>query len=123
MTGFETSATDKNLRVWLNAGPVVRGVGDGLTFVATTASASKGKASWVLRYRFGGREKEICRVAAGSPAHVVHGEVLDVIERQALERHVQRVGAHVLEAVPTWEAGLHVDEAPRGEQVRCMPPT
>ena len=58
MTGFETNATDKNLRAWLNAGPLDRGVGDGLTFVATVASARKGKASWVLRYRFGGREKE-----------------------------------------------------------------
>jgi integrase len=58
MTGFETNATDKNLRAWLSAGPVDRGVGDGLTFVATVASARKGKASWILRYRFGGREKE-----------------------------------------------------------------
>lgn len=58
MTGFETNATDKNLRAWLNAGPTDRGVGDGLTFVATVASARRGKASWVLRYRYGGREKE-----------------------------------------------------------------
>lgn len=58
MTGFETNATDKNLRAWLNAGPLIRGVGDGLTFVATVASARRGKASWVLRYRFAGREKE-----------------------------------------------------------------
>jgi integrase len=33
-------------------------VGDGLTFVATDTSARAGKASWVLRYRFGGRQKE-----------------------------------------------------------------
>ncbi|WP_428422837.1 tyrosine-type recombinase/integrase [Methylibium sp.] len=58
MTGFETNATDKNLRAWLNAGPTDRGVGDGLTFVATVASARRGKASWVLRYRYGGRAKE-----------------------------------------------------------------
>ena len=58
MTGFETNATDKNLRAWLNAGPLIRRVGDGLTFVATVASARRGKASWVLRYRFAGREKE-----------------------------------------------------------------
>lgn len=58
MTGFETNATDKNLRAWLIAGSTDRGVGDGLTFVATIASARRGKASWVLRYRYGGRAKE-----------------------------------------------------------------
>ncbi|MBK9442162.1 MAG: tyrosine-type recombinase/integrase [Comamonadaceae bacterium] len=58
MTGFVKNATDKNLRAWLNAGPVDRGVGDGLTFFAKEASARQGKASWILRYRFGGRERE-----------------------------------------------------------------
>lgn len=58
MTGFEKIATDRNLRAWLSAGPVDRGVGDGLTFVATAAGAQLGKASWILRYRFGGRHKE-----------------------------------------------------------------
>ncbi len=56
MTGFETNAADKNLRAWLSSGPLAREVGDGLTFVATAASARKGKASCVLRYRFGRRE-------------------------------------------------------------------
>jgi integrase len=58
MTGFTRNATDKNLRAWLNAGPVDRGVGDGLTFVAKEASAREGKASWILRYRYGGRQRE-----------------------------------------------------------------
>jgi integrase len=58
MTGFSRNATDKTLRAWLNAGPVDRGVGDGLTFVATEAGAREGKASWVLRFRFGGRQRE-----------------------------------------------------------------
>lgn len=58
MTGFAKTATDRTLRAWLNAGPIDRGVGDGLTFVATEASALAGKASWILRYRFGGRNKE-----------------------------------------------------------------
>ncbi len=58
MTGFEGNATDKNLRAWLRAGPVNRGLGDGLTFFAKQASAEQGKASWILRYRFGGRPKE-----------------------------------------------------------------
>ena len=56
-------------------------------------------------------------VRARSPTYVVHGEVLDVPEGQALERDVQRVRADVLEAVLAREAGLHMDEAPRGEQV------
>lgn len=58
MTGFVKNATDKTLRAWLNAGPVDRGVGDGLTFVATEAGSRQGKASWILRYRFGKRERE-----------------------------------------------------------------
>ena len=58
MTRFSQNATDKNLRAWLNAGPIDRGVGDGLTFVAKEASAREGKASWILRYRYGGRQRE-----------------------------------------------------------------
>ena len=58
MTGFSRNATDKNLRAWLNAGPVDRGVGDGLTFFAKATSAREGKASWILRYRYGGRQRE-----------------------------------------------------------------
>lgn len=46
------------LKSWLSAGVVDRSVGDGLTFVSTAASARLGKASWILRYRFGGRQKE-----------------------------------------------------------------
>ena len=58
MTGFAKFATDKTLRAWLSAGSVDRGVGDGLTFVATEAGARVGKASWILRYRYGGKSKE-----------------------------------------------------------------
>ena len=50
--------TDKTLRAWLNAGAVDRGIGGGLTFVASTAGALKGQASWILRYRFGGANRE-----------------------------------------------------------------
>ena len=58
MTGFAKIATDKTLKAWLSAGPVDRGVGDGLTFVATKAGACLGKASWIVRYRHGGKGKE-----------------------------------------------------------------
>ncbi|MCS3902083.1 integrase [Methylohalomonas lacus] len=49
--------SDTRLRAIVKAGKPVAGVadGDGLTF---TLSA-KGTASWVLRYRFGGRQKEM----------------------------------------------------------------
>ena len=50
--------TDKTLRAWLNTGPMDRGIGGGLTFVATAAGALKGQASWILRYRFGGAARE-----------------------------------------------------------------
>jgi hypothetical protein len=48
----------KILTAWLIAGPIDRGVGDGLTVVASEAGSQLGKCSWVLRYRFGGRERE-----------------------------------------------------------------
>ena len=50
--------TDRELRAWLAVGAVDRGVGEGLTFVASLAAANAGKASWVLRYRLNGRAKE-----------------------------------------------------------------
>ena len=49
MTGISRNATDKTLRAWLTAGPVDRGIGDGLTFVASEAGAREGKASWIRR--------------------------------------------------------------------------
>ncbi|UUX95272.1 site-specific integrase [Aquabacterium sp. J223] len=50
--------TDRELKAWLAAGAVDRGVGEGLTFVASVAAAQAGKASWILRYRMNGRAKE-----------------------------------------------------------------
>ncbi len=50
--------TDLTLRSWLNAGPVDRSIGNSLTFLASETSARMGQASWVLRYRYGGRQKE-----------------------------------------------------------------
>jgi hypothetical protein len=48
--------TDVELRNWIKAGqPVTKTDGDGLTF---TLSA-KGTAAWTLRYRFGGKRKEL----------------------------------------------------------------
>ena len=50
--------TDRELRAWLADGATDRGIGEGLTFVASAGAASKGKASWVLRYRLHGRLRE-----------------------------------------------------------------
>jgi len=50
--------TDRELKAWLAAGPVDRGVGEGLTFVASATAAHAGKASWILRFRLNGRSKE-----------------------------------------------------------------
>ncbi|MBK1712138.1 integrase [Rubrivivax gelatinosus] len=58
MTGTEKSITDRTLRAWLAAGPTNKSIGDGLTFIASDASAAVGKASWILRYRIGGRQRE-----------------------------------------------------------------
>ena len=48
--------TDVQIRNWIKAGnPTAKAHGDGLTF---TLSA-KGTAAWVLRYRFGGKAREL----------------------------------------------------------------
>jgi integrase len=48
--------TDVELRNWLRAGePVAKADGDGLTF----ALSPKGTATWMLRYRLGGKQKEL----------------------------------------------------------------
>lgn len=48
--------TDVQIRAWIKAGePVAKADGDGLTF---TLSA-KGTAAWVLRYRYGGKGREL----------------------------------------------------------------
>lgn len=56
--GFARNATDQNLKAWLSAGAVDRGVGDGLTYVASAVSARQGIGTWILRFRFGGRQRE-----------------------------------------------------------------
>ena len=51
-----TKLTDVQIRNWVRSGsPLARSDGGGLTF---TLSA-KGTAAWVLRYRFGGRPREL----------------------------------------------------------------
>ena len=48
--------TDVQIRHWIKAGvPVAKSDGDGLTFTLSAA----GTASWTLRYRLGGKQKEL----------------------------------------------------------------
>lgn len=58
MNRTQRPLTDREVKAWLAAGAVDRGVGDGLTLVASAAAASAGKGSWILRYRLNGRAKE-----------------------------------------------------------------
>lgn len=58
MTGVTQNVSDRTLRAWLNAGPVDKMIGGGLIFFAKEPSARQGQASWILRYRFGGRPRE-----------------------------------------------------------------
>ncbi|TDP62108.1 tyrosine-type recombinase/integrase [Roseateles toxinivorans] len=51
--------TDKKLLASRASGATTRGVGDGLTFVSSPRSAALGKASWVLRYRVAGLQREL----------------------------------------------------------------
>lgn len=65
-----------------------------------------------------GVHAECAQLCPGCPAHVMHREVLDVLSWKALQRHVERVGTNVPEAVLPRLAILHADKAARGEQVR-----
>ncbi len=58
MSRQQRPITDREIKAWLAAGAVDRGVGEGLTFVASTIAARAGKASWILRYRLNGPSKE-----------------------------------------------------------------
>lgn len=58
MTGFTQNVSDRTLRAWLIAGPVDKMIGGGLIFFAKESSARRGQASWILRYRYGGRLRE-----------------------------------------------------------------
>jgi len=58
MNRLQRPITDRELKAWLVAGAVDRGVGEGLTFVASAPAAHAGKASWILRFRLNGRSKE-----------------------------------------------------------------
>ncbi|NYT23534.1 hypothetical protein H0A73_07955 [Alcaligenaceae bacterium] len=54
----EKRITDLTLRAWRRAGPVDKGIEGGLTVVASASAARKYQASWILRYRFAGKNKE-----------------------------------------------------------------
>ena len=58
MSTQQRPITDRELKGLLAAGAVDRGVGEGLTFVASNTAAQAGSASWILRYRLDGRPKE-----------------------------------------------------------------
>jgi integrase len=58
MTTLHRPFTDREIKAWLAAGAVDRGVGEGLTIVASATAAATGKASWILRYRINSRSKE-----------------------------------------------------------------
>jgi integrase len=58
MSRQQRPITDREIKAWLAAGAIDRGIGEGLTFVASTTAAQAGKGSWILRYRLNGRSKE-----------------------------------------------------------------
>jgi len=55
MSRQQRPINDREIKAWLAAGAIDRGVGEGLTFVASTIAAQAGKASWILRYRLNWR--------------------------------------------------------------------
>lgn len=58
MSRLQRTITDRELKAWLAAGAVDRGVGEGLTFVASASGSRAGKATWILRFRLNGRSRE-----------------------------------------------------------------
>lgn len=91
--------TEPKIKALIKAGKPVAGIsdGNGLTF----RISEKGLANWVLRYRFGGRQKvlylgqypEISLAAARGLALIHRGEVfdgVDVARARQLEKHEAR---------------------------------
>lgn len=97
--------TDRELKAWLASGAVDRGVGESLTFVARSAAAQAGKATWILRYRLNGRSKE--KVLGRYPELTLEdARALARQDRVQIERGVDVAAAKqaekaLLRAVPT----------------------
>jgi integrase len=105
--------TDVQLRAWVKAGEPIAGKsdGDGLTF---TLSA-KGVASWVLRYRIAGKQRELTLgrypdlgiTDARKLAATKRGEVQQVIDvaavKQRLKTEIKQAGT-VAELAELWLA-------------------
>lgn len=99
--------TEVRLRAWLAAGkPVAKSDGDGLTFTLSAA----GLAAWILRYRVGGRRRELTigrypdlslqsarRVAARERLRV--GDGVDVAAEKRRARHASVAGWTVRQVV------------------------
>jgi hypothetical protein len=109
--------TDVQLRAWVKAGKPIAGKsdGDGLTF---TLSA-KGVASWVLRYRIAGKQRELTLgrypdlgiTDARKLAATKRGEVQQLIDVAAVK---QRLKAEIKQAGTVTElAELWLDHAIR----------
>ena len=69
MNRLQGTLTDRELKAWLGAGAVDRGVGEGLTFVASATAARAGKASWILRHRIDGRARDEVRTCGPRRLH------------------------------------------------------
>jgi len=72
--------TDIQIRHWLKAGkPIIKAQGDvpGLTFTLSTA----GTAAWVLRYRIGGKQKEL--TIGRYPEYTISGAKTAALEARA----------------------------------------
>ena len=98
--------SDVELRNWIKAGqPVAKSDGDGLTF---TLSA-KGTAAWTLRYRFGGKAKEMTlgrypdltltkarEMAAGQRVQIRQG--VDVGEQRQNQKEADKLAAALVKS-------------------------
>ncbi len=115
--------TDRELRAWLAAGQTDRSIGEGLTFVASASSASKGKASWILRFRFNGRPREkvlsrypeLSLKAARDQARKDRGEIERGVDVAAAK---QAVKVHITETqtVPPVQPSRRGAAVPSAEQ-------
>ena len=86
--------TDLQLRHWIRAGtPLAKADGNGLTFTLSTA----GVAGWILRYRHGGRRRELLdRLAAMVPDAYASKAQLRTLQPRVKAWRNQRVKEMVL---------------------------
>lgn len=118
--------TDFQLRAWIAAREPAKTIGDGLTFTVSKA----GTAAWILRYRVGGRRRELTlgrypdlslkdakRRAAIERVRVIDG--VDVAAEKRRARHTSIVAWTVRQVADDYDAKTLAVSAPSTRKLYC----